>query len=144
MRHRMINNIGLGNPNECLLPNTWSENNKLNNIAKLIFQEILASDIEVMKEYGGFDFKVEVNEDGFIINFGIEPAYQYDELILYHIEKDKNSCKIILGKAEGSYGSDIKISKEFDYNNCNLKFKYLIDRWYDKLLETIESEVEES
>ena len=143
MRYRMINNTGLGNPNECLLPNAWSKNDKLNEIATLMFQEVLASDFEVMKEYGGFDFKVETKENGFTIDFGIEPTYQYDELILYHIEKDKKNCKIILGKAEGSYGSDIKISKEFDYNNCNLEFKDLIDRWYDKLLKSIESEVDE-
>jgi hypothetical protein len=88
-----------------------------------------------IQEYGGFDFEVESYGDGFTINFGLEPTYQYEPLLLYHIENDKDNCKTIKGKAQGVYGSNIEINKEIKYDNCDTEFKELIERWHKKLLE---------
>jgi hypothetical protein len=129
----MVNNTGLGNSNECLLPNTWSENEKLNSVVKEMLTEALK--LKSIQEYGGFDFEVESYGDGFTINFGLEPTYQYEPLLLYHIENDKDNCKTIKGKAQGVYGSNIEINKEIKYDNCDTEFKELIERWHKKLLE---------
>lgn len=133
MKHRMVNNTGLGNSNECLLPNTWSKNEKLNKVVKEMLTEALK--FKSIQEYGGFDFEVESYDNGFTINFGLEPTYQYESLLLYHMEKDKNKCKTIKGQAKGVYGSDIKINEEIKYDNCDTEFKEFIDRWHNKLLE---------
>lgn len=132
MRHRIGNiNTGLGNPTNCLLPNTWSDNEKFNNIVKKLFDDVLK--IKEIEEFGGCDFKVEKYKNGFNIDFGYEPAYQYEEMFIYHIEKEINKCNIKHGKAQDSYGSNIKIYKEEFYPNCNLEFKELLDKWHKKL-----------
>lgn len=136
MRYRMgsIDNTGLGNPDKCLLPNTWSEDYKFNNIVRDMFEDVLK--IEKIRELGGCDFKVEKNENTFNIDFGYEPAYQYESILIYHIEKDINKCNIKHGEAMGVYGSDIKVKKQEFYPNCNIDFKELIDKWHSKLIIT--------
>lgn len=136
MRHRIGSiNTGLGNSSSCLLPNTFSENESLNEVAKLIFEDAL--ELKPLKEYGGFDFKVEVKNHNISIDFGFELAYQYDKLLIYHIENIKNNCNMIEGVAEGAYGSEIEITKDVEYKNSNIEFKELVDKWHDKILECI-------
>lgn len=136
MRHRIGNiNTGLGNPTECLLPNEFSNNERLNKASKLMFNEALK--LKPIKEYGGFDFKVDTRGNNFTIDFGYEPAYQHGELLIYHIENDKNKCKIIKGVANGYYGSDIEITKKVGYKDFDNDFKNLLDKWHDKLLKII-------
>ena len=130
------------------MSNTWSDNEKLNEVVKLMLQEVL--NLEPIKEYGGLDFEVECDGDNFNIDFGYEPAYQYDKLLIYRIENNKNRCKILKGKALGVYGSDIDITSSiyydelYYYNDTTDKefkkeFKDLIDRWHDKLIGCIKN-----
>jgi hypothetical protein len=136
MRHRIINiNTNLGNSSKCLLSNTWSNNDRLNKIVDEMFQEAL--NLKPIEEYGGFDFLVENEGKYFRIDFGYEPAYKYDEMLVYHIEEGKANCSIIKGKAEGLYGSDIKINENVKYDDLDTEFKEFVDKWHDKLLECL-------
>ena len=136
MRHRIGNiNTGLGNPKSCSLPNTWSENLKLNEVVKLMFDDVI--NLGAISEYGGFDFNVKIESGNLNIDFGYEPSYQYGKLLIYHIVNNKVDCSIEKGKSQGYYGSDIEITEDIKYNASDKGFNELIDKWHDKLLQCI-------
>ena len=57
---------------------------------KLFFEDILKSlKDEFIKDIGGFDFKIELEDDSFKILFGIEPSYMYDSYICYCLDSEK-------------------------------------------------------
>lgn len=137
MRHRISEITGLGNPSECLLPNTWSNSHKFNEVTKLFLKECLS--LQPIRDFGGLDFKVSKSKDNFTIDFGFEPAYQHDELLIYHIEKDINKYVIQKGIAKGAYGSDIEITETLKYADIDDEFKELINKWHSKLVESCDT-----
>ena len=142
MRRRLTVNIhtGLGNPSPEVFNNEWTNNEDFNNDAKAFFDDILKS-VKDFEEIGGFDFSMNLREDGFRIMFGIEPTYKDDPYICYCIDSNKDEIYIQKGKANGYYGSDIVINEELNYNEgmCTKEFKSCIDAHYDKLMEYVSS-----
>ena len=124
MRHRITNlNTGLGNPLPELLDNKGKIPPKI--------KEMLKKATELyFKKWGGCDYSVE--ETG--IKFGIEPAYQYENLKIIKIEKTKENSYIQTGRAFGSYGSGIRSTRKYygEYEKC-CKFTKFIDKWHSKL-----------
>jgi hypothetical protein len=124
MRHRGIGGItGFGNPNEPLLTN----------IGKITpeIAELIKDGIQLyFKEYGACDYDIYEDE----ITIGIEPAYQWEELKIVSINKDKDESYIKNGVAFGDYGSNVcfktKHYKEYK-NRC--KFTKFVDRWHERL-----------
>lgn len=123
MYHRMSQFTGLGNPRSAVLQNVGKLTTEM--------KECLTEATELwFSKWGGVDYNV--HEDGF--TFGIEPSYQYDELLIIEILKDKGDSWIGRGKAWGSYGSDRVMSVKYyrDYKR-NGKFKKFVDKWHGKL-----------
>lgn len=137
MKHRMgdILNIGLGN-STCILPNKWTNDKEVNKIVIPILQDAL--NLKAIEEYGGLDFKIDIKDNSISIDFGYEPTYQYDELLIYHIENNKGNCSIKRGIARGYYGSEIEILENTKYNDLvkktGLEFKEFVNKWCEKLL----------
>jgi hypothetical protein len=133
MRHRMISGTGLGNPEKCLMNNNWTENQELNTAIQIMLYEAINL---WFKDIGGVDFEIQFLENGkiIVVDFGIEPAYQYDKLKIYSIDTNKDSSYFMQGKAWGAYGSGIvKTTKYYtDYKN-NCKFKKFVDKWSNEL-----------
>lgn len=141
MRRRITGNIctGLGNPSPVIFDNQWSDNEKFNEIVKLFFEDALNSlNDEIIKDVGGFDFKIELKDCGFRILFGIEPSYMYDPYICYCFDSDKENSYIHRGQALGYYGADIKIRSNKSYKRCGKEFIECIDRHYENLMRNLE------
>ena len=88
MRHNVVNLMGLGNPEPCELDN----NIKLD---KSKFWDSFLIELQksypIFSNFDGFDFHLAKN--GFA--FGIEPSYQFDELLIVYIDfYDKNNSYI--------------------------------------------------
>ena len=129
MRHRICNMFtGMGN----------SEPVKLDNNVKLknkkfwdCFLEDVMKNFKTMKEFKGFDFHL--SENGF--KFGIEPAYQYDDLqIIYFDFNNKDVCYLHQGRAFGFYGSRVVHTLKC-YYEYKLKSKFIrfVDKWYEHI-----------
>lgn len=137
MRRRLTENIctGLGNPSPVIFDNEWTDNKKFNETVKLFFEDALNSlNDEIIKDIGGFDFKIELKDSGFRILFGIEPSYMYDPYICYCFNSDKEKSYIHRGQAQGYYGADIRIKSHKSYKRCGKKFRECIDRHYENLM----------
>jgi len=81
MRRRITGNIytGLWNPSSVIFDNEWTDNKKFNDAVKLFFEDILnLLKDETINSVGGFDLKIELENNSFKILFGIEPSYMYD------------------------------------------------------------------
>jgi hypothetical protein len=78
------------------------------------------------KDYEGFDFQID--EDS--ITIGIEPAYQFGDLKIVNINKDKGKSYYQSGRAFGYWGSKICSKTKYykDYVRSS-KFKNFIDKW---------------
>ena len=139
MKHRLIGNtcIGLGGGEKDIFDNQWTNNEKFNNKVKEFFDDVLA-ELPDFKEIGGFDFRVKFEENGFYIMFGIEPAYKYDKFICYYLDSNGN-CHTKRGRANGYYGSDIKLSTCRINENCTKKYRKLIDKHLEVLIESMEN-----
>lgn len=137
MRRRLTENIhtGLGNSTPEIFDNKWSVNEKFNEKAKLLFDDVL-NNIKDFSDVGGFDFKIELSDSAFKILIGLEPSYQYDQYICYCISSNKDEIYIHKGKANGYYGSDIVINEELNYieGMCTKEFMDCIDKHYDDLM----------
>lgn len=141
MRRRLIGNVctGLGNSSPVIFNNEWTDNEKFNEIVKSFFEDTLNSlNDEIIKDVGGFDFKIELRQNGFKILFGIEPSYMYDPYICYCFNSVKEKSYIHRGQALGYYGSDIKIKSNKSYKRCGNGFRECIDRHYKNLIQSLE------
>lgn len=137
MRRRITGNIHivLGNPSPVIFDNGWTGNEKFNETAKLFFEDALNSlKNETVNDVGGFDFKIELEDNRFRILFGIEPSYMYDPYICYCFDSQKEKSYIHRGQALGYYGSDIKIKSKKNYKKCGKEFRGCIDRHYENLM----------
>jgi hypothetical protein len=136
MRRRITGiHIGLGNSSPVIFDNGWTGNEKFNETAKLFFEDALNSlKNETVNDVGGFDFKIELEDNRFRILFGIEPSYMYDPYICYCFDSQKEKSYIHRGQALGYYGSDIKIKSKKNYKKCGKEFRGCIDRHYENLM----------
>lgn len=129
MRHRITDlHTGLGNPEPVKMDNNIQ-------LEKSEFWDNFLEDaiktFSVIRDYNGFDYRIDENQ--FI--FGIEPAYEGDDLqiIKFNFE-DKNSSYIRQGHSFGAYGSNI-VSKYRFYGDYKRKSKFVnfIDKWWGVL-----------
>lgn len=137
MRRRITGNIytGLGNPSPVIFDNEWTDNKKFNDAVKLFFEDILnLLKDETINSVGGFDFKIELENNSFRILFGIEPSYMYDPYICYCFDSQKEKSYIHKGQALGYYSADIKIKSKKNYKKCDKEFKECIDEHWDNLM----------
>lgn len=135
MRRRLINDVctGLGNPEPEVFDNRWTDNHDFNMNLELFFVDILQS-IKDLGDYGGFDFKIELTDNSFMVKFGIEPSYLYDPYICYCLDSNKENSYIHKGKAHGYYGSDIRTTSVSEYEGFTKKYKAIIDKHLNTLL----------
>ena len=121
MRYRICNlSTGLGNPSKELLNNEGILTPQL--------KAMLDEAIELyFKKWGGCDFSIKEN----YIDFGIEPAYMYQDLKIISINQRKGCSYIRTGRAFGGYGSGIRATTKVyaDYKN-DCKFTRFIDKWH--------------
>ena len=89
---------------------------------------------ETINNVGGFDFKIELEDNGFRILFGIEPSYMYDSYICYCFDSEKENSYIHKGQAFGYYGADIKIKSNKSYKRCGKEFRECMDKHYENLM----------
>lgn len=137
MRRRLTGNIytGLSNPSPVIFDNEWPDNEKFNEIVKLFFEDVLNSlKDETVNDVGGFDFKIELEDNIFRILFGIEPSYMYDPYICYCFNSEKEKSYIHKGQAFGYYCSDIKIKSNKSYKRCGKEFRECMDKYYENLM----------
>lgn len=137
MHRRITGNIytGLGNPSPVIFDNEWTDNKKFNDAVKLFFEDILnLLKDETINDVGGFDFKIELEDNGFRILFGIEPSYMYDSYICYCFDSEKENSYIHKGQAFGYYGANIKIKSKKSYRRCGKEFRECINRHYENLM----------
>lgn len=137
MRRRITGNIytGLGNPSPVIFDNEWTDNKKFNDAVKLFFEDILnLLKDETINDVGGFDFKIELEDNGFRILFGIETSYMYDSYICYCFDSEKENSYIHKGQAFGYYGADIKIKSNKSYKRCGKEFRECMDKHYENLM----------
>ena len=137
MRRRITGNIytGLGNPSPVIFDNEWTDNKKFNDAVKLFFEDILnLLKDETINNVGGFDFKIELENNSFKILFGIEPSYMYDSYICYCFDSEKENSYIHKGQAFGYYGADIKIKSNKSYKRCGKEFRECMDKYYENLM----------
>lgn len=137
MRRKLTGNIhiGLGNPSPVIFDNKWTDNEKFNEAVKLFFEDALnLLNDETINDVGGFDFKIELEDNGFRILFGIEPSYMYDSYICYCFDSEKENSYIHKGQAFGYYGADIKIKSNKSYKRCSKEFRECMDKHYENLM----------
>ena len=122
MRHRMVSGTGMGNPDPVLLDNQGS-------LPEVFAQEALE---QYFPKEEGFDFKM--TDD--LVNIGIEPAYQYEQLKIISINKNKEDSYIMYGKAWGPYGSGI-VRRVRHYKEYKHKSKFIrfIDKWHKEIFD---------
>lgn len=120
MRHRISPHTGLGNPSPIILDNRGHLKKK--------YADFMLDGY--FKEHGGYDFKVTRE----FVDVGIEPSYQYDQLFIIRIHKNKKLSFIQRGKAWGLYGSQIvqrkKYYSEYKYKS---KFTKMVDEFHGVL-----------
>ena len=137
MRRRITGSIytGLGNPSPVIFDNEWTDNKKFNDAVKLFFEDILnLLKDETINSVGGFDFKIELENNSFKILFGIEPSYMYDSYICYCFDSEKENSYIHKERAFGYYGADIKIKSNKSYKRCGKEFSECMDKYYENLM----------
>ena len=137
MRRRITGNIytGLGNPSPVIFDNEWTDNEKFNETVKLFFKDALNSlKDKTIDDIGGFDFKIELEDNSFKILFGIEPSYIYDPYVCYCFNSEKEKSCIHKGQALGYYGADIKIKSNKSYKRCGKEFRECMDKHYENLM----------
>ena len=135
MRRRITDAYtGLGNPEPEKFDNKYTGNKMFNMNLGLFFCDVL-KEIDDLSEFGGFDFKIYLKPDSFVVMFGIEPAYKHDKFICYYLDSNGN-CHIKRGRANGYYGSDIKLSTCRVNENCTKRYRKLIDKHLEVLIKT--------
>jgi hypothetical protein len=107
----------------------------LNNVGKktkkheAMFEDAIKT-FPVLKSSEGGDYDI---RDGYVA-FGYEPAYQFEDLEIICIAKDKEDSHIQTGHAFGYYGSrirsTIKLYKDFKRKS---RFTLFVDKWHSSL-----------
>ncbi len=132
MRHNIVNAMGLGNSEPCELDNNiilkkcefWGN-----------FLYALQNNFPQFTEDDYFD--CHLSNTGFA--FGIEPSYQFDDLLIVYIDfYDKNNSYIKRGFATGFYGANC-VSKTKFYKDYKLKSKFVrfVDEWQKPLFKEL-------
>ena len=138
MRRRITDAYtGLGNPEPEKFDNKYTSNKEFNMKLELFFCDVL-KEMSDLSEWGGFDFKIYLKPDQFVVMFGIEPAYKHDPYICYCLDSNKESSYIHRGHAAGYYGTDIQVDEMCGYNDFSEKYKEIIDKHLDNLLGCLE------
>jgi hypothetical protein len=88
--------------------------------------------------YGSFGFKqhgyCDAGEDGHEVRLGVEPAYQYEDLKVIIISKEKDYSRIITGRPWGPWGSQVASTiREYGDYKRRSKFVRFIDKWHPLL-----------
>lgn len=129
MKHRgLAVHTGLGDSPEVLISgkNTGKvKDSLLNEIAKDCYETF-----NFEKKFG----YCEAGFDGIEARFGAEPSYEFEELKLIIIAKNKNGSSYITGQAVGPWASRIRSKQKFysDYQKKS-KFVRFVDKWHGKL-----------
>lgn len=117
MRHRIVSGTGFGNPDPVILNNTGNLNKEFAQAALNAY----------FGKFEYFDFHIDTNE----VTVGVEPAYQYENLNIISINKDKNKSYTKSGKAWGPYGSGIvSNTKTYGQYKRKCKFTKFVDQWH--------------
>lgn len=120
MKHRLVNN-GFGANAEVHLNNWGSLNESFANAVMDFF---------ALAETEGLDYQV----DSDTVSVGIEPTYQYDELKIVKIVKNKEDSTYTTGKSFGPYGSKVvSRTKRFGDYKRKSKFTKFVDAWHSAL-----------
>lgn len=137
MRRRITDvYTGLGNPEPEKFDNKYTKNHEFNMNLELFFCDVL-KEMSDLSEWGGFDFKIYLKPNSFVVMFGIEPAYKDWPYICYCLDSNKESSYIHKGHAAGYYGSDIQIDEMCGYDGFSDKYKEIIDKHLDKLISSL-------
>jgi hypothetical protein len=76
----------------------------------------------------------DAGEEGDEIRLGFEPSYQYEDLKVIVIAKDKDYSRFITGRAWGSWGSQIaSTTREYGDYKRRSKFVRFVDKWHPRL-----------
>lgn len=131
--------MGLGADNiPYELDNTWSGHKELDAVADKMLDDAVDT---LFAKIGGFDYKVETDNDSFKILFGREPAHKYDPYQMCTIASSYDTCSIQRGTARGYYGKDVEI--EYDKNvtdkDCDKAFVEFVNKWHPQLIEAMNS-----
>src|SRR5262249_23636472 len=130
MRHRIGDAVstGLGNPTAELISGRSTGDEKRDALIRLAAQDCFET--FGFERYGYID----AGEDGHEVCFGIEPAYQYEDLKLIVIAKERDYSRFITGRAWGPWGSEIATTiREYGDYRLRSKFVRFIDKWHPRL-----------
>lgn len=123
MRHRICNMTGLGNSDPGILDNKGKLNKKY---ADAAYDEYFSK----QGQSDGFDFHVNEN----CVMVGIEPAYQYQRLLIVTIHRNKELSFIRDGYAWQGYGTGLrKKTKFYGEYTYSCKFTRFVDKWHREL-----------
>lgn len=143
MRHRIggLENVCMGLGADDIpyeLDNSWSENQRLNNVVDEMFDNALEMIFKV-RGVPGFDFKVDGDSEKFIIHFGFEPAYQFDPYLMFCITSSYNNSYIQIGKAVGEWAKEIEKEKPkyIIDESCDEDFVLFVDKWFPRIHDTL-------
>lgn len=113
---------GLGNPSPVALRNSGTPTDAILSAMKDAVEVF-----PVMRKSGGCDYDVYDN----CVCFGIEPAYQYEDMEIVTIHRDKEQSSYERGVAWGAWGSNIARTKKIYANHKRRgKFVRFVDKWH--------------
>lgn len=137
MKHRIISDTGLGSNVPPLLPNNIELKNKT---FWDKFYDSAAKAFKLIDDYGGFDYRL--SDVGF--DFGIEPTYQFDELLIIHFDFIKKEGSYIeRGKAFAAYGTGIRsTTRRYGGYKRKNSFTTFIDEWYEVIVNELRGTIQ--
>lgn len=123
MRRRMCPNIGLGVSRPDILTNTGKPRAVHRRMAKAMEKHFMKGDYVM-------DYDIDYDS----VKIGSEPSYQYQNLTVITIHRNKSLSTITTGRAFSHYGTGIRsrtrIYRDFKYRS---KFVRFVDRWHSEL-----------
>lgn len=123
MRHRLCSGTGLGNSDPGILDNRGK-------LPKRFADAAWDAYFSRQGQSEGFDF----HRNETCVMVGIEPAYQYQRLLIVAIHKNKELSFVRDGYAWGPYGSGVrKRTRFYGEFERECKFTRFVDEWHQKL-----------